>query len=62
MYLPAKHFLVSRISIQTEEDDTGYEFVDAIVEWFVSLFKQLCESAAIQSSIGLSSAGNTYGT
>jgi len=43
MYLPAKDLLVSKIGIQTDgdTDPSGYEIVDAIVQWFVNVFQQL---------------------
>ena len=50
MYLLAKDYLASRIGIQTEgetDDSSGYEFVDAIVRWFESVFEKLGTSSRV---------------
>jgi hypothetical protein len=48
MYLPAKSFLASRIGIPIEDEETGYEIIDAIVQWFAGVFSQLGKSSPIQ--------------
>ena len=48
MYLPAKSFLASRIGKPIEDEETGYEIIDAIVQWFASVFSQLGKSSSNQ--------------